>query len=133
LPVSLLSLGDQYEFDFRWLATHFSYDPFGTPRATQDKPFGTPQATQGKPFYLFNVAAGRFIRSVAVTAVAPLLRLQAVQPRSPHSQTALADIDWGSYAMRTGDIATSPRVSVAPAPGSTPPPLRWSAAVCGSL
>jgi hypothetical protein len=37
------------------LAAHFSDDPFGTPRATQDK-----------PFYLFNVAAGRFIRSVAV-------------------------------------------------------------------
>jgi hypothetical protein len=58
LPVSLLSLGDQFEFDFRWLATHFSDDPF----------------------YLFNVAACRFIRSVAVTAVAPLLRYRRYSP-----------------------------------------------------
>jgi hypothetical protein len=55
LPVSLLSLGDQFEFGFRWLAAHFSGYPFGTPGATQDR-----------PFYLFNVAACRFIRSVAV-------------------------------------------------------------------
>jgi hypothetical protein len=40
LPVSLLSLGDQFDLGSRWLAAHFS----------------------DHPFYLFNVVACRFIR-----------------------------------------------------------------------
>jgi hypothetical protein len=66
LPISLLSLGDHFEtmnlFSFRWLAAHFSDDPF---------------CSYGKPPYSFNVAACRFIRLVAVHIEGPHSPCQA--------------------------------------------------------